>query len=256
MPSTTSHTDLDAHAWQCSWDRQQEAYLPDREHRLAAMLDTVEAVSDDGAPVVLDLAGGTGSISLRVLRRFRHARTTLLDIDPVLLTIARASLDERTTVVTADLRTPQWTDALDRTGFDAVLTSTALHWIEPDRLTRLYGEIHDVLRPDGVFINADHMPDDGLPTLTERLTRRQARRQEALWTAGAALSWDAWWNHVANDPTLGPLIEARETVFADRHAVETTPNVSWHLKALRDAGFTEAGLVWRGASDAALAAMR
>ena len=34
-----------AEAWQESWDRQQEGYMPDREKRLAALLDVVEAVA-------------------------------------------------------------------------------------------------------------------------------------------------------------------------------------------------------------------
>lgn len=253
---TTTHPRLDADAWQRSWDRQQEAYLPDREHRFAAMLDTVAAICGDRPPVVLDLAGGTGSISLRVLRRFPHARTTLVDVDPVLLTIARASLDERSTIVSADLRSPEWTKALDRTDYDAVLTATALHWIEADRLAQLYGEVRDVLRPGGVFINADHMPDDGLPTLNEQLEAWHLRQQRALWAAGAALPWEAWWDHVGTDPTLGPLIPQRRAVFPEAHSTGTTPNVSWHLTALRDAGFAEAGIVWRGALDAAVAAMR
>ena len=46
-------------AWQESWDRQQEAYLPDREQRFAAMLDVVDAATDGAAPRLLDLAGGT-----------------------------------------------------------------------------------------------------------------------------------------------------------------------------------------------------
>lgn len=253
---STVDTTLDAEAWQRSWDLQQEAYLPDREHRFDAMLNTVAAISDDRPPVVLDLAGGTGSISLRVLRRFPHARTTLLDVDPVLLTIARASLDDRATIVTADLRTPGWTAALDRTGYDAVLTATALHWLEEDRLARLYGEVREVLRPGGVFVNADHMPDDGLSTLTQRLSAWQHRQQESLWRAGAAPSWEAWWDRVSADPTLGPLIPQRQAVFADGHSAETTPNVSWHVQALRAAGFVEAGIVWRGARDAAVAAIR
>src|ERR1700760_1322080 len=95
--------EFDADAWQESWDRQQEAYMPDREQRFAAMLDVVDAITA-GAPTVLDLAAGTGSISRRVLRRFPHATATVLDLDPILQTIARASLDDRATVVTADLR--------------------------------------------------------------------------------------------------------------------------------------------------------
>ncbi|MFD0788195.1 class I SAM-dependent methyltransferase, partial [Micromonospora azadirachtae] len=82
----------DAPAWQESWDRQQEAYLPDREHRFTAMLDAVDAVTDGVPPRVLDLAGGTGTISLRTLARFPDAEVTVLDLDPALLAIAEASL--------------------------------------------------------------------------------------------------------------------------------------------------------------------
>ncbi|WP_246017449.1 hypothetical protein [Micromonospora pisi] len=65
---------IDPVAWQESWDRQQEGYLPDREERFAALLDTVEAVAAGPGVAVLDLAGGTGSISLRALRRFPSRR--------------------------------------------------------------------------------------------------------------------------------------------------------------------------------------
>jgi SAM-dependent methyltransferase len=253
---TPTMTAFDAQAWQLSWDRQQEGFMPDREHRFTAMLDAVEAVVDHPAPTVLDLAGGTGSISLRTLQRFPGGRTTLVDVDPVLLTIARGSLDERTTIVPANLSRPDWVAAVGRDSFDAVLTATALHWLEPERVAALYREIHRLLRPGGVFVNADRMPDDGLPALTEALDAGGRRREQRLWTAGAVLSWEAWWDHVTADPTLGPLIPQRQAVFADRHPEETTPNVSWHLQALRAAGFTETGIVWRGGPDAAVAAVR
>ncbi|GAA4723786.1 class I SAM-dependent methyltransferase [Phytohabitans rumicis] len=244
---------LDASAWQESWDRQQEAYLPDREERFAALLEVVDAVTDGRPPRVLDLAGGTGSISLRVLRRFPDATTTLLDVDPVLLHIAGATLDDRATVVTANLRTPQWLAALPHREFDAVLTATALHWLPADRLTDLYGEIRSALRPGGVFVNADHMPDDGLPGLSARLGDRSDARRRARYAAGAVLSWEDWWEHVGGDPVLGPLLPERKKVFAERHATEFAPPVSWHLDTLRAAGYAEAGLVWRGARDAAVA---
>jgi SAM-dependent methyltransferase len=246
---------LDTDAWQESWDRQQEAYLPDREERFRALLDTVAATAGP-APAVLDLAGGTGSISLRVLRRFRHATTTLLDVDPVLLAIARASLDERTAVVTADLRNPQWTAALPRHDYDAVLTATALHWLPEQRLAALYGEIRQVLCPGGVFVNADHMPDAGIPRLTERLQDRERATRESRYATGAVLSWEAWWDHVAKDPTLGPLLPRRRELFAAGGHTESDQPVGWHLDALRAAGYAEAGVVWRGGPDAAVAGVR
>jgi SAM-dependent methyltransferase len=248
--------DIDAAAWQESWDRQQESYLPDREERFTAMLDTVDAVTEGRPLRLLDLAGGTGSISLRTLGRFPDTVTTLVDIDPVLLAIAQASLPAQGTAVSADLRNPDWAAALPYGDYDAVLTATALHWLTPERLAKLYAEIRTVLRPGGVFINADHMPDDGIPGLTDLLAARAKARQEARYAAGAVLSWRRWWEHVAADPTLGPLVEERTRAFGGRDSVEWNPPVSWHLDALTAAGYLETGLVWRGTLDAAVAGVR
>ncbi|MDQ7908812.1 class I SAM-dependent methyltransferase [Phytohabitans sp. ZYX-F-186] len=141
----------------------------------------------------------TGSISLRVLRRFPEATTTLLDLDPVLRHIATGSLGAGAAVVTADLRTRDWLASLPHRDFDAVLTATALHWLAPERLAELYGEIRAALRPGGVFVNADHMPDDGLPGPSARLGERADARRHARYAAGAALSWEGC-------PSTGPAV--------------------------------------------------
>ncbi len=245
---------VNAAAWQESWDRQQEAYLPDREHRLAAMLDVVEAITD--RPRILDLAGGTGTITLRALARFPAAEAVVLDLDPVLQAIAEGSLRDRATIVTADLNDPDWRSVLPHREFDAVLTATALHWLATDRLAALYREIHEVLRPGGVFVNADHMPDPDLPGLTERLIATADARRTARHATGAALSWAGWWETAAADPALTPLVERRASIYPGGHSQESTPPASWHTEALRAAGFAEAGIVWRGGADAAVAALR
>jgi trans-aconitate methyltransferase len=113
-------------AWQRSWDRQQEWYMPDREERFGVMLDMVEATVGP-RPRVLDLACGTGSITARLLARFPEATSTAVDLDPALLTIARGTFagDDRVTLVTADLTGPDWTAALPHDSYDAVLTRNA-----------------------------------------------------------------------------------------------------------------------------------
>jgi trans-aconitate methyltransferase len=243
--------------WQESWDRQQEAFMPDREHRFAAMLDAVDAVTGGAPPRVLDLAGGTGTITLRTLDRFPGAVATVLDQDPVLLAIARDSLRDRATVVAADLGGPAWRDALATGAFDAVLTATALHWLPAERVAGLYAEIRDVLRPGGIVVNADHMPGDALPDLTKRLTERAAARREARYAAGSAVSWPDWWTLVARDESLAAELEERQRIYpSHRHSAEWTPPARWHVTALRDAGYTEAGVLWRGGADAAVAGVR
>jgi SAM-dependent methyltransferase len=246
---------VDPGAWQESWDLQQAAFMPDREHRITAMIDAVEAVGGD-SPRVLDLAGGTGSITLRALRRLPAAQVTLLDVDPVLLCIARASLRDRAQVVTADLRDPGWTGALPPAGFDAVLAATALHWLQPERLREVYGEIRAVLRPGGLLVNADQMPDPQLPGLTKRLVASADARRNSRYAAGAAPTWSAWWDLAAADPVLGPLTADRAVIHPEGGGAEFLPAVTWHLEALRDAGFSEVGTLWRGGPDAVVAAVR
>ncbi|MEU4400860.1 class I SAM-dependent methyltransferase [Micromonospora orduensis] len=245
-----------ASAWQESWDRQQEAYLPDREHRLTTMLDAVDAVLDGRPPRLLDLAGGTGSISLRTLARFPGAEVTVVDLDPALLAIAGASLGDRATIVTADLGTPDWRAALPHDGYDAVLTATALHWLPAERLSALYAELRDVLRPGGVFVNADHMPEDTLPELTKRLMERARDRRDARYGAGSVLSWSQWWERAGADPALAPLVAQRHAIYPTGHSPEWNPPASWHLAALTAAGYREVGTLWRGGPDAAVAALR
>jgi SAM-dependent methyltransferase len=174
----------------------------------------------------------------------------------VLLTIARATLDDRTAIVTTDLRAPSWTEGLPHDDYDAVLAATALHWLDGDRLAALYGEVGRLLRPGGVLINADHMPDEGLPGLSKTLRDRARERRDARYAAGAATSWPAWWELVSRDETLAPAYAERKKIFPSTAHNDWVPPATWHQAALRDAGFAEVGLAWRGGTDAAVVGVR
>jgi trans-aconitate methyltransferase len=246
----------DPGAWQESWDRQQEAFMPDREERFAAMFRAVDAVTGGAPPRVLDLAGGTGTITLRTLDRFPGAEATVVDQDPVLLAIAAASLAGRATIRAADLNSPQWVQVLPDQAFDAVLTATALHWLPGERVAELYAEIRSLLRPGGIFVNADHMPDDGLPIFGKRLIDRADAAREARYRAGAAVSWPDWWARAEADEFLEPLVGERTKIYPRAGHSEWTPPAGWHLDALRKAGFSETGMLWRGGPDAAVIGVR
>jgi SAM-dependent methyltransferase len=246
-----------AEAWQESWDRQQEGYMPDREDRLAALLDVVEAVAGP-RPLVLDLACGTGTISRRLLERFPGARSIALDVDPALLTIARATLgdDERVRFVRADLADPAWVGELPETPVDAVLTATALHWLPEPLLRRVYRDLAGIVRPGGAVANADQMGAADLPRLGAALAAVEARRRERLRADGRP-DWDAWWDIAATDPLIADAVAERRAHFGGaNHPAEFDPPSSWHAQALRDAGFDEAGVVWRSGGGAVVAAVR
>ncbi len=196
MTDTTGATGTtDWQAWQDSWDRQQEWYMPDREERFRVMLDMVEALVGP-APRLLDLACGTGSITDRALKRFPDATSTGVDLDPALLAIAAGHFagDERVTLVTADLKDPHWRARLPHDSYDAVLTATALHWLPSTDLAVLYGQLAPLVAPGGVFMNADHMPDPDTPASTPPSTPTgtpawTGRRRPGHWTGASGGRW-------------------------------------------------------------------
>jgi SAM-dependent methyltransferase len=253
---------MDWNRLQQVWDAQQESYMPDREQRFAAMLDTVEAVVGTELRI-LDLAGGTGSISIRVLERFPKATTVVVDVDAALLAIAKGTFDgdDRVRVESIDLGTPDWVERLgeDAGSFDAVLTATALHWLPAERVAALYQEVGTLLRPGGMFANADHMPDDGLPEVTDALSEFSSARQLREQPDADVTAWDAWWVQLRAEPELADAIAARDAHFAGRGGsshTESTMSAGWHIAALRDGDYTEAGLVWRGLTDAVVVGTR
>ncbi|MGW2720950.1 class I SAM-dependent methyltransferase [Streptomyces sp. NPDC001492] len=251
----TGTTGTDWQAWQVSWDRQQEWYMPDREERFRIMLDMVEACVGP-EPRVLDLACGTGSITARLLARFPKATSTGIDLDPALLAIARGTFegDDRVTFVEADLKDPDWPARLPYETYDAVLTATALHWLHSAPLAALYGRIAGLVRPGGVFMNADHMIDETTPRINaaER-GLRHARMDQA--TREGALDWSQWWQLAAKDPALAGPTARRFEIYGD-HADGDMPSPQWHARVLREKGFGEARAVWCSPADTLLLALK
>ncbi|TDU76031.1 class I SAM-dependent methyltransferase [Streptomyces sp. KS 21] len=243
-----AETMTDWQAWQESWDRQQEWYMPDREERFRVMLDMVEALVGP-TPRVLDLACGTGSITDRVLKRFPESTSTGVDLDPALLTIARGHFDgdRRVTFVTADLKDPAWTSTLPYDTYDAVLTATALHWLHSPELAVLYGQLAPLVRPGGVFMNADHMPDPATPRINAAERAHRHTGMDRAREAGA-LDWADWWALAAADPVLAEPTKRRFEIYGE-HADGDTPDDAWHARTLREAGFAEARTIWRSPSD-------
>jgi SAM-dependent methyltransferase len=250
---TTSTTDWQA--WQQSWDRQQEYYMPDREERFRIMLDMVEALVGR-APRVLDLACGTGSITARLLARFPEAVSTGVDLDPALLTLARGTFegDQRVTFVTADLKDPDWPAKLPYASYDAVLTATALHWLHDGPLAALYGQVAGLVREGGVFLNADHMAHPGTPRIDAAERALRHARMETAKAAGA-VDWAEWWQLAAKDPALAEPTARRFEIFGE-HADGDMPSAEWHARVLREKGFDEVRPVWCSPTDTLLLALK
>jgi SAM-dependent methyltransferase len=259
-PAMLGSMGIDWASWLRRWDIQQEGYVPEREARFTAMFDALAALLPESF-VALDLACGPGSISQRLLGRFPQAQAIAADIDPVMLALGRGAVgtaDGRLRWVDVDLASPDWLEALGETRVDAVLSSTALHWLWPEPLTRLYRDLGRLLRPGGLLLNGDHLAfGPGQPSLA-RLSDGALEQQwsDAAFAARGVETAEQWWAALSAEPGVAPLLAERARRFAGKQRQETPPDFDFHVATLRDAGFREVGTIWQVLSDRVLLAVR
>jgi len=252
---------IDWSSWLTRWDAQQTGYLPDREDRFAAMATVIKELLPPDF-VALDLCAGPGSLSQRLLAQFPQARAVAADVDPVLLALgegALGTLGGRLRWVETDLRDPEWVAAIGESHFDAVVSTTALHWLPVPDLVRVYHEVANLLRPGGVFLNGDNMsysPQQGsLQKVADAVLEQQW--QDATFAQLGVENWKQWWEAFSQEPALTKLLAERERRFAGDSA-DTWVNAGRDLQhaALQEAGFSEVGIIWQHFDNCVLMAVR
>jgi SAM-dependent methyltransferase len=267
MPELTDLPALDAAAardWIDRWDRQQEVYMPDREERFTALIDAVEAGTGRPDPLVLDLGCGPGSLAVRLLARLPGATVVAVDADPVTLALGRCGYIavRGLRFVDLDLRTTGWSWRLGLEAgrpVDAVVSTTALHWLSAAELRELYVTLAGLLRPGGLFLDGDHLHVDEtanpmLGRLERALEEREAGRRYPDGLAGRAENWDEWWQAVAADPALAEVAAERSRGLV--HHSNEGAQLAAHTSALRAAGFAEVGTLWQRGSSRVLCGVR
>jgi SAM-dependent methyltransferase len=253
-------TTFDSAAWLARWDAQQTGYLPDREERFRAMFDALEVVLPP-AFVAVDLGCGPGSLSRRLLERFPQARVIAIDLDPVLLAIGKATLGDqggRLRWAEADLREPEALQTIvGENPVDAVLSTTALHWLPDPNLIALYQHLAALIRPGGVLLNGDNLafaPDQ--PTLQRISDQVTERMRAAQFQERGVEDWDQWWAALRAEPGLEALLDERERRFRWKLENHQQTAITTHIAALHGAGFREVGTIWQHLDNVVLMAVR
>ncbi|MGI5521540.1 class I SAM-dependent methyltransferase [Micromonospora sp. CA-259024] len=233
--------------WRETWAQVMGGFVP----HLATLEETLcrvaEAARGRTPGRVLDLGGGPGLLAERMARRWSDAEVTLMDIDPVLLALARGALAAEVRALEGDLSTPGWAARVGG-DHDLITVVMTLHYLTPAQVRAFYGDARRCLAPGGLLIVADLMPDDGLPSLMGAL-------DPAPDEAAAELAWAQWWNDIGTVEALRPPLAQRAAIFDNSPPAEFTAPASWHATAAREAGFGEAGILWRCGRHAALAAV-
>jgi SAM-dependent methyltransferase len=246
--------DIDWRHWIERWDRMQERYIDRRQERFELM---VRLITDTQRSVlrVLDLGCGTGSLMLPVLKKFPEVEVYGIDFDPTLLALGEKRLCEfgkRVKLIQTDIRDESWLKLVP-SPMDAVISATALHWLSPEQLARFYGQLARILRPGGIFLNADHVrsssPDiqTGWQEQRERMLGEQIHPDTDDWEG----FWDAYGQALKVD-----MKEFRKKLEQPWQGSEEGFPLEWHFERLKESGFKAVDCYWRCDCDAIYGGIR
>lgn len=167
--------------------------------------------------MVLDLACGPGSLTDRLLRGIPGAHIIAVDLDPLLVAVGKAALGDaggRLTWREANLSDRSWHDGLASRPVDAIVSTTALHWLEVDALLALYRDCGALIRESGVLLNGDQMehPPSAASATPYRYFRSSERRRHSRDRA--------WSSTGTSTPNCGPGPSCRRS---RRNATDASP---------------------------------
>jgi tRNA (cmo5U34)-methyltransferase len=136
------------------------AAIPLAQEQLGVMMSILKSRIE---PVesFLDLGCGDGILGAAILGEYSSARGVLIDFSEPMLEQAREQLKDYADQVifeNIDYGNPAWVKRMQAYGpFDAAVSGYSIHHQPDARKRQVYEEIFSLLKPDGWFINIEHV---------------------------------------------------------------------------------------------------
>ena len=198
------------------YDKQRPSLIPCFSDFYGVAVDNINLSTS--SPEILDLGAGTGLFSEFVLQKYPNAKITLVDLSQKMLDIAqkRFSSNKNINIIQGDFSTFKGEKL-----YNAVISSLAIHHLEDKTKVELYNTIFSLLKPDGIFINAEQVAGE-----SEYFSRL----------------YDQEWRRKVENSSL-----SREEIDAsyERIKLDKRTPVSTQLKWLKNAGFKEVDCLYK-----------
>jgi tRNA (cmo5U34)-methyltransferase len=202
------------------YDSQRRWLIPDIQGFYGAAVRA--ATLPETRPAILDIGAGTGLLSELLCGANPGATVTLMDISEKMIEVARSRFAGRGGVrfVIADYRHE------DLGGpYDAICSALSIHHLERDEKRDLYGKIFEVLKPGGIFVNADQVEGE----------------TPAVHRSNLAY-WDDFVLH-------GPLDrEEMRAMFERRRTLDRMEKLPVQLEWMGEIGFSDVDVVYKNRS--------
>jgi SAM-dependent methyltransferase len=130
----------------------------------AEQLDVMVRIIQQSRPNLdnfLDIGCGDGVLGQAVLAHYPDAHGVLLDFSQPMIDAAQhklAARKENLTFIVQDYSSPVWLASVKAFApFDVIVSGYSIHHQPDSRKRELYHEIHDLLKPGGIFLNLEHI---------------------------------------------------------------------------------------------------
>lgn len=202
--------------------------------RYDEMLNAIAHCIPPNAQRILELGCGTGELSLKILHRCPSAQIIALDYSPRMLQFAKHKIESagylnRWKGIEADFG--DWTKEPDKInigiGFDAVVSSLAIHHLTNEMKLKLFQRIKESLNYKGVFWNADPI----LPESPALAAVYQTVREEWAALSGTTLA-----------EIRAKIGKSASHGYSHLDQLATLDN---HLQMLKTAGFDPVAVPWK-----------
>lgn len=134
------------------YDSQRRKLIPCFEdfYKTATALANVH----NSRPAILDLGAGTGLCSYFLLKKYPDAQLTLIDLSDKMLEVARKRFANHLSVqyITQDYLSYQYPEQ-----YDIIISALSIHHLTGRQKEDLYKKSFQLLKPGGLFINADQV---------------------------------------------------------------------------------------------------
>lgn len=199
-----------------SYDEKHGKLIPCYDDFYGSAVTWTEVEGD--SPAILDLGAGTGRLSAMMLNKFPGAHLTLVDISEEMLEKAstRFADNDKLQYIAADYLNYEFGQT-----YDAVVSSLSIHHLTHPDKQALFRKVHSLLKPGGVFVNADQAAGSS-PAFVAEFKR--------LWT---------------NAVTATDLNPEDIAASQKRRLLDIDATLTDQLQWLREAGFAEVDCVYR-----------
>jgi tRNA (cmo5U34)-methyltransferase len=106
----------------------------------------------------LDLGCGNGILGKSIQQQYPNAKAVFLDISKTMLTAAKDDCDRNSVFIQQDFGNKKWLNSVRQYApFDVIVSGFSIHHQPDDRKLEIYREIYQLLKPNGIFLNLEHI---------------------------------------------------------------------------------------------------